>query len=285
MKIVLANQFKNEGSRIVEWLSYYRDRGITNFILCNDHSTDDSIDKIKSVESINCLIIDSSQPKSKYHNSKDTESYSGDCSVAISISNNFKKIKELTLKVFGNEVILGFFDVDEFLIGKTKNLSEEIINATNNFLMVSVCSFEVDSDLFNLDSNIPLLKQTTKSMSVKNRSLCTRKTTFKSLLNLSKDEKKQFCSLDPNTCGNCGGFAHAGGVDRSEAFGVPPYRGFLDLGGHDPIIPTKEFEEWYSPNKKWCLIAPEKLIFLHYRISKKEQKVNKKLFDMEYTIP
>lgn len=286
MKIVLGNQFKNEQSRIVEWLCYYRDRGITDFVLCNDHSTDDSIKKIHSVEGINCTLLNSVCQPSTFNNSKQTDYYAGNCAVAISISKNFKHIHEKVLKIYGNNVILGFFDVDEFLLGQTKNLSEEIINITSNYMMTSICGFDVDSDLFSLDEDIGVLKQTTRSMSVKNRHLSTRKSVIKSFLNLNKDEQNHFCSINPDDCNNSGGYAHTGGLDRVKAFDVPPYKpGVEDYGGHQPIVPSNENGEWHSPNKKWHLAPPKKLKYLHYRSSKKDTTINKKLFDEDYTIP
>ena len=63
MKIILTNQFKNESLRIVEWLEYYRDRGIKDFILINDNSTDDSIQKINSVPNVSVTMINFDLPE------------------------------------------------------------------------------------------------------------------------------------------------------------------------------------------------------------------------------
>lgn len=75
MRIILANQFKNESLRIVEWLEYHRDRGIHDFILVDDHSTDDSVQKIQSVKGISAKILSSELPPLEFLNSQDTEAY------------------------------------------------------------------------------------------------------------------------------------------------------------------------------------------------------------------
>jgi hypothetical protein len=75
MKIILTNQFKNESLRIVEWLEYYRDRGIEDFILINDNSTDDSVQKINSVPNVSVTIISSDLPEVNFFSSDQTEKY------------------------------------------------------------------------------------------------------------------------------------------------------------------------------------------------------------------
>lgn len=282
MKIVLANQFKNEGLRLVEWLEYYRDRGITDFVLCNDNSTDDSVEKIRSVKGINCLVMDSIVPPSHFHSSKDTDAYAGNCAVAVSISTNFKRIHRRVLDMHGKETLLGFFDVDEFLVGKTRELHKEIVDCSSDYLMTSLWSFEVDSDMFNLTLDKHILSQTTRTMGTKNRSICTRKSVFKSILNLLRDKDNLFCSFDPSICGGC--YAHGGGVDRALAFGVAPYRGYADPN-HDPAIPVNDSDEWISPFRNWRLVAPNLMKFLHYRKPTYDHSSNKNLFDVDCLVP
>lgn len=268
MKVVLANQFKNETLRLVEWLEYYRDRGIVDFILCDDNSADDSIDKIRSVEGINCVIINSSSPPSKYESSKDAEMYRGDCGLALSISTNFKRMYEMVLDHYGKSTILGFFDVDEYLIGKTKDLSSCVRSCIDNHLLLSVCSFEVDSREFCLSANKRLTKQTTKSTSTENRFRSERKT-FKSFCSLFHQRQSELFTCPASYLGQT---VHACGIHVEKEFGCD-----------GPKHPTLDSEEWYCGD--WKLASPSTLKFLHYRIPSYIQPENYHLFDTEYSIP
>ena len=91
MNIVIANQFKNESRRIPEWLEYYRDRGITEFVLVDDNSTDNSLEAINSVKGVNVSVLKSDSTNLPFQNSLDTERYKGDVSLAESISRNLEK--------------------------------------------------------------------------------------------------------------------------------------------------------------------------------------------------
>lgn len=268
MNIVLANQFKNESPRLIEWLTYYRDRGITDFVLCDDGSSDNSLDRIRSVSGIECLVFRSSSPESNFYNSSQTESYRGNYQLAVSISYNFKRAHALTLEKYGRNTILGFFDVDEFLLGETKNLRDTIEKETADHLLVSICSFEVDSDRFTVGSNIPILNQTTRSMSTKNRYASERKSS-KSFVNLSLDTENRVQSADIHLVGQN---IHCGGIDVGAVFGV-------DCVQH----PKEESDEWICGG--WKLSAPNKIKFLHYRSPSYISRSNSHLFDMDYLIP
>ena len=52
MNIVLANQFKNEQNRLKEWLAYYKELKICDFILVDDHSSDNSLNEISKESAI-----------------------------------------------------------------------------------------------------------------------------------------------------------------------------------------------------------------------------------------
>lgn len=269
MNIVLANQFKNESSRLVEWLTYYRDRGITHFILCDDGSTDDSQDRIRSVSGIECLVFQSSTFGSPFLNSTQTESYRGNHTLAVNISANFKKAHSLAIEKYGKDTILGFFDVDEFLVGETRNIRDVVEQETRNHLLVSVCSFEVDSDRFNVRSPTPLLNQTTRSMSTENRYVSERGTTFKSFANLSLDASNTVQYANLNLVGYN---IHAGGIDLNAVFGT-------DM----PIQPMRGDDEWCHGG--WKLSAPNKIKFLHYRSPSYISRSNFHLFDKDYLVP
>lgn len=268
MNIVLANQFKNEQNRLSEWLSYYRDRGIVDFILCNDHSTDDSIGRIQSVEGINCTVFDSPFNPLSFHNSNQTESYRGSHGLATNIAKNFKRCHEMAIERYGSNTILGFFDVDEFLMSEIGELPVVIKQQMSDCLLMSVCSFEVHSDIFNPLSHVPLLQQTTRSMSTENRFISERKT-FKSFCNLSRKDSLHVFNGDMS---NVGAYIHACGIDIDSVFGVPTV-------DH----PRNDSDMWKTNG--WKMPSPKNLKFLHYRSPTYISRSNFHLFDTDYIVP
>ena len=277
MKIVIANQFKNEGKRIREWLEYYRDRGITDFVLVNDHSTDDSIEVIKSVSGVTVQIMESPHRNLKFSNSKDTEHYKGNVELAEIISTNFRKVHEFVLQKYGKEVLLGFFDIDEYIVGETKELAGIINTIASQNLLSSLCSFEIDSDMMDLNSNVPYIKQTTRSTSTSGRYKCTRRCTVKSFVNLNRKDSDLAFSVP---MWNFGESIHACGIPSKRlgfaANGDPEY-------GHYVSQPINETDECLTDGRL-LLVAPSKLKMLHYRSPSYDHTINKPLFDTDHVI-
>ena len=277
MKIVIANQFKNEGKRLREWLEYYRDRGITDFVLVNDHSTDNSIEVINSVVGVNVTVMDSPFNNLNFNNSKDTEHYKGNIALAETISTNFRRVHQFVLQKYGRETILGFFDVDEYIVGQTKNLAE-VINATaSQYLISSICSFEIDSDTIDLDSDVPFIKQTTRSTSTSSRYRCTRRSTAKSFANLNRKDSNLIFSVPVQAFGES---IHGCGVPSKrlgfDAKGNPEY-------GHYVSQPINDTDECITDGRL-CLVAPKTMKMLHYRKPSYDLATNKPLFDTDHTI-
>ena len=127
MRIILATQFKNESARVVEWLEYYRDRSITDFLLCDDYSTDDTVAKIHSVQGVNVKIFPSLYPPNQFYNSKDTDLYKFDTKYIYSQHGNFKNIFEYACVNFDKNTALGFFDLDEFIFTNSNQPLKETI--------------------------------------------------------------------------------------------------------------------------------------------------------------
>jgi hypothetical protein len=173
----------------------------------------------------------------------------------------------MTLERYGKNTILGFFDVDEFLLTETRNLKDTIEKEAADHLLVSVCSFEVDSDRFDVQSTTPLLNQTTRSMSTKNRYASERKT-FKSFANLSLDYSSIVQSADLNLVGPN---IHACGINVDAVFGVGM-----------PSQPMRDEDEWCHGG--WKLSAPNKIKFLHYRSPSYISRSNFYLFDKDYLV-
>jgi hypothetical protein len=272
MNIVIANQFKNESKRIPEWLEYYRDRGITEFVLVDDNSTDNSLEAINSVRGVNVSVLKSDSSNLSYQNSIDTERYRGDTSLAHSMSLNFRKVHKYVLDKYETNTILGFFDVDEYIVGETSDLNKIIRETISQYLMVSLCSFEIDSDTIDLDSNTPLLKQTTRSTSTLGRTKCTRRNTIKSFANLSRDDSNVIFSAPIDRYG-----------ESIHACGVPSiiFDGMLDHYANQPKSDTDE----NVTDGRLLLAQPKHLKFLHYRVPSYDLKINKPLFDTNHIVP
>lgn len=249
MIIVLANQFKNEEARLQEWLLYHKTLGITNFVLVDDHSTDRSVEIINSIKGINVDIIKSEfSPIQCFSNSKDTNRYAGNGSLAMNIAQNYKIIHDFVVKKYGTECYLGYFDVDEFIFSKN---NEDIIKILNdnaeNYPTLMLSSLEVNSFKFNtVDGWLTL--QTTNSMSEENRQKSTRSETIKSFQNLKL--KDQFNFFENIQYYNIGIFIHAGAIHPS----------------------------------KGKYINPNNLAFLHYRHPMYSPEINANLCDVDYDV-
>jgi hypothetical protein len=216
MKIVLANQFKNEQKRLKEWLLYYKSLGVCDFIFTDDHSTDDSLSIIKSISGINVDILKSEfEPDNKFFSSVDTDRYAG-TKVAGNIGENFIKMHDFCKKAHGNEVFLGFFDVDEFIFFDTSKTSllNLIENNIQNCPVLCLNSTEVDCNTFDVDGSW-LTLQNHKAVSRENAHLCTRVSTTKAFQNLSFQDSSVFIK-HRKTKNNTGGFVHCGGVESHQ---------------------------------------------------------------------
>lgn len=249
MKIVLANQFKNEENRLEEWLLYNKALGITDFILVNDHSTDNSVKIIQSVKGVTVHILDSEYlPDNTMYSSIDTHKYQNGGGVAGTIAKNFRRIHDFCLKTYGKEVYLGFFDVDEFIfldISKT-TLLELIKTNIQNYAVLGISSTEVNCNTFNIDGSWLTLQNYTAT-SPKNQEISTRGGTAKSFQNLNYIDPTIFyrghCSTD------VGSIVHSGGVDIS--------------------------------NIKYC--PRESCAFLHFRKPMYSPEINRILCDTNYS--
>jgi len=247
MKIILANQFKNEEKRIQEWILYHKSLGIKDFCLVNDYSTDKSIELIKSIHDVNVDILNSDCPELLYFkNSEMTEIYKGNVLLAHNIITNFKKIHNFCLNKYGENIIIGYFDVDEFIFSNSNyDVIETILKNIKDWPVLSLHSLEVDSTKFTLNSWVTL--QTTKAMSEKSKFKSTRATTKKSFQNLSL---RSLCNNFNYYNLEIGSYIHNGGVPEDKTY----------------TIPINE------------------LAFLHYRNPVYDPEINIPLCDTEYPI-
>lgn len=248
MKIVLANQFKNEQRRLKEWLLYNKALGVTDFILVDDYSTDESVKIIKSIKGITVHILPSLTEKTGYSGSADTNVYAGISHLAQNIVKNYKQIHKYCLDVYGKNVYLGFFDVDEFIFYKdygTKSLLSVIQENIKDKPVMCLGSLEVNSDMFSLSKDEWLTQQTTTAMSFESKFQGTRKDTVKSFQNLSYNNLSVFYKTSERLYGH---HVHSGGV--------PP---------------------------ELCSFTPlETCAFLHYRMPIYHPEINKILCNTSY---
>jgi hypothetical protein len=296
MRIILANQFKNESLRIVEWLEYHRDQGIHDFILVDDHSTDDSVEKIKSVTGIRATVLPSELPPLEFMNSQDTEAYRGNERLAKVIVLNFNKVFQYVKAHYDHNTALGFIDFDEFLFSDASQQSVASLIAENiqPYAVMSVSSFEVDSRKFHVTSG-PVLQQTTRSMSVKSRALSTRNFVVKSFINFASPNLKYAYSSNQNEFWSQ---VHLSGMPlktkkaRSSVF----LKNFKNRLGHylfgrkreftvldADFVPLHEGDRFAIPNI-YLRLEPKALKFLHYRIPTYDLDQNQHLLDQDYQL-
>ena len=296
MRIILANQFKNESLRIVEWLEYHRDQGIYDFILVDDHSTDDSVEKIKSVTGIRATVLPSELPPLKFMNSQDTEAYRGNERLAKVIVLNFNKVFQYVKEHYHQNTVLGFIDFDEFLFADASQKSVATLIAENieSYAVMSVSSFEVDSRKFHV-TNGSVLKQTTRSMSVKSRALSTRNFVVKSFINFSSPNLKYAYSSDQNEFWSQ---VHLSGMPlrtKKNASSVL-LRNIKNILAHyllrkkreftvldSDFVPLHEGDRFVIPGI-YLRLEPNTLKFLHYRFPTYDLEQNEHLLDQDYQL-
>jgi hypothetical protein len=214
MKIVLANQFKNEEKRLEEWLLYNKALGVTDFILVNDHSTDNSLNIIKNIKGITVHVLTSEYPPdNRMYSSIDTQKYANGGWVAGTIAKNFIKIHEFCIKKYGREVFLGFFDVDEFIFFDTNKttLLDLVKNNIENYPVFGLSSTEVNCDTFNVDGSW-LTLQNYVATSPETQAISTRGGTAKVFQNLNYPDLTIFYKNKNDV----GGIVHCGGVEMSQ---------------------------------------------------------------------
>lgn len=216
MKIILANQFKNESKRLKEWLLYHKFLGVNDFILVNDHSTDNSKEIIKNIPDITVHLLDSKlKEHTSFKSSEDTEKYMGG-GVPQIIFENFINIHDYCLKTYGKNVYLGFFDVDEFIYFNYKEYSflQIIKKYLNENAVLSLDNFDVDSDRFDLNKGW-VTQQTTRSMDFLNKKTTYRANTVKSFQNLNYNNLNVFKELLETPGCHIGTYIHGGGVKQN----------------------------------------------------------------------
>ena len=295
MKIVLASQFKNEAVRAVEWLEYYRDRGISDFILCDDHSTDHSLERINSVSGITVTHFSSQSEPTRFTGSSDTELYKWDLEHPQNQHTNFRRMFTYACEHYGPDTAIGFLDMDEFIFTNSDlPLVQVISEKIKPYAVMSICSFEVDSRTFELNG-IKLVDQSTHSMSVESRVKSTRRTSVKSLIHLGHPLHK-FAFTEPIP--EIGAGIHTAGLPLSsrETWGKLVRKRLKNwlrtnlTGGDRRWYALERFwvpqspHDAYALDSLWLRVDPYSLSYLHYRTPSYDMPINGPLFDCDYDL-
>ncbi|ABP33558.1 glycosyltransferase family 2 protein [Polynucleobacter asymbioticus] len=295
MKIVLASQFKNEAVRAVEWLEYYKARGIVDFILCDDHSTDDSIARINSVEGIKVKHFSSQSVPTRFSGSSDTELYKWDLEHPQNQHTNFRRMFAYACEHYSSDTAIGFLDMDEFIFTNSDvPLHQVITEKIKPYAVMSICSFEVDSRTFVLNGS-NLLDQTTRSMSVESRARSTRRTTVKSFIQLGHPLSK-YAFTEPIS--EIGAGIHTSGLPLSSRQTWPKLirkrlKNWLRMmvgGGPkrwyalESVWVPQNPHDSFALEDLWLRVDPYSLSYLHYRTPSYDMPINGPLFDCDYDL-
>lgn len=161
MKYVITNQFRNESSRLEEWILYHSYQGFDSFILFDDWSDDNSVEilnKLRDKYSLNIIVEKTDGKGVKYKNSSETNSYNGNIDVAWRIARSATKGLEIARQNNPHSIIF-IGEVDEFL---HTPLDIKIVDLIENLQLkhnekhLYIQSFDV-CDSFTLDK--PILTQ------------------------------------------------------------------------------------------------------------------------------
>jgi hypothetical protein len=187
--VYLSNMFKNEGPRLLEWLTYHYVCGFKRFVLVDDHSTDNSraiIDKVRQrLSGIEITVLNSELRNLPFSGGAETERYRGSEELCRTLMANYRRVFEM-LK--GENPIIGYFDVDEFLFSKVGQVSEVVVNifeANHEALMLLLMDYQADYSKFKVELGW-LTQQSTAQTSEQERASNERSTTRKCFLNLAR---------------------------------------------------------------------------------------------------
>jgi Glycosyl transferase family 2 len=295
MRIVLASQFKNEALRAVEWLEYYKARGITDFILCDDHSSDHSVELINSIDGIHVKHFSSLSIPTRFSGSSDTELYKWDLEHPQNQHTNFRRMFAYACEHYGPDTAIGFLDMDEFIFTNSDlPLVQVIGEKIQHYAVISICSFEVDSRTFEVTGN-SLLAQSTLSMSVESRMHSTRRTSVKSMINLGHPLSR-YAFTEPIE--EIGAGIHTAGLPLSSrktlsgmwrkrfknyfrALLKPSAKRWYAL--EEVWVPKNPYDT-FSLSSLWLRVDPYSLSYLHYRTPSYDMAINGPLFDCDYDV-
>lgn len=123
MKNVIITQLKNQSDRIFDWIIYHFYQGFDSFVIFDDFSEDDTVDKlinIKNKFNINIIIEKTDGVGMTYRGekSKNSEAYHGDQSLSDRIRRSFRTGNDIVKKI-NPDAICSFTDVDEFYVSNT----------------------------------------------------------------------------------------------------------------------------------------------------------------------
>jgi hypothetical protein len=169
MKNVIITQLKDQSDRIKDWILYHHEQGFDTFIMYDDSSEDDTVEKMKLIRdsyNINIIINKSDGFGNVYsfENCKNSESYHGDVTLSDRIRRSFTSGNNI-VKSINPDAISVFVDVDEFLVS---NLDEKISTTIENELknrnidQLVINSFDVLDDGYELGDWYTTNKRTSK---------------------------------------------------------------------------------------------------------------------------
>lgn len=156
MNFCITNQFRNESHRLEEWVLYHLHQGFDSFILFDDFSEDDSVEKLNTLKSkygINIIVEKTDGKGAKFKNSSETNSYNGNGQVASRVARSATKGIEIARNI-NPDCVIFIGEVDEFLHTPLDiKISDLILNLQNEHSEkhLYIQSYDV-CDEFNFDS-------------------------------------------------------------------------------------------------------------------------------------
>lgn len=157
MKNVIITQLKDQSDRIKDWILYHHEQGFDTFIMYDDSSEDDTVEKMNSIKdsyNINIIINKTDGLGNVYssENCKNSESYHGDVTLSDRIRRSFTSGNNIVKSINPNAVSV-FIDVDEFLVSDSNEKISSIIEnelITRNIDQLVINSFDILDNGYDL---------------------------------------------------------------------------------------------------------------------------------------
>ena len=162
MKLGIVTQARNESLRLIEWISFHQKIGFEKIVIFDDASTDNSIEKIKSIDGV---FVKRTVDHGRRFDTSDPNVYSGARDYHERQMMSFREGMQLLKQEDCDWVAI--IDVDEFIVPQNANDARDYFsNLPSNVERVYVASYDMQ---YPFDLQKPLIPQSLYRWSEKTR--------------------------------------------------------------------------------------------------------------------
>jgi len=150
--IHIVTQLRNESKRIEEWIKYHNRLGVSNFIIYDDNSIDNSKEIINKISNNYSIKLFDSNKIGRYVNSDNPNEY-GIIDAVRRVVDSYNKGLLYIKQHYNENDWIAFIEVDEFLVPQKKDYGLLDIISNINFDKIYVSSYDFKCP-FDLNKSI-----------------------------------------------------------------------------------------------------------------------------------